>query len=854
MAIVGVASVRIKPDLTEFRKELNAGLKAIKAEVRVAVHADTKPAQAEIAAFRKRNDGKDLTQNLVVKTDKTETALRGLVKKIDFKGAFDGLNNGLSSATSKMLTFAKAGAAFAVVQSAASTLGPALVSAAGAAALIPAALVGGVGILAAMKLGADGIKKSFEGLTPTIDNLKTQVSGAIQKGLVPGVNNLKTFLPQISKGLQDIGFAAGQAFTRVTAMLNTGGNAAKVNGIFQQMARVVQNLGAAFAPVVQAFINIGAIGAPILTQLTSGLGGVAQKFAAWTASAEGAAAIKDTITGAIEAFKLLGQILQQVVGIATNVFSGLSSGAGGLSGTLLPVLTAVNQALGSEGMQKALGGIGNALATVGQAVGSTLGPVVQTVLPLLAQALQAAAPGISALVQGFGELIKGVAPALPAIGQLASVLGQGLGTVAKALGPVLGQLATVLAGTLAEAIPPLVPIITQLVTAVGQILTAVAPLIGPLVQLAAAALQPILAIIQALIPPFQQLIQSVLKAIQPLIPPLSQAFTSLGQALAPLAGALGNALVQIFTAIAPILPPLVNVVVALVNAFLPLVPVVTSVINIVTPIIALVAQVAAAFISFQLSALEPIIKVFGVVATVVGTSMSSINNAIAGVISKVTGIFSGFLSTVTSTWSNITGSIGRAVDNVKNAISNGFSAAVDFVRGIPGKILGALGDFGSLLFNAGRSIIQGLINGIKSAVGAVKDAVSGVLSAARNLLPFSPAKEGPFSGKGWTLYSGRSISEALAQGIRERGGQPVTEMSKVMEGVQGALTGNTAFGASLNASVQQSVSTQAAFNPVPVNIFVSGDEGAMKDFINVQVDESNRGVRRRVKAGTGGTA
>ena len=55
--------------------------------------------------------------------------------------------------------------------------------------------------------------------------------------------------------------------------------------------------------------------------------------------------------------------------------------------------------------------------------------------------------------------------------------------------------------------------------------------------------------------------------------------------------------------------------------------------------------------------------------------------------------------------------------------------------------------------------------------GAVKDAVGGVLSGARNLLPFSPAKEGPFSGRGWTLYSGRSIAESLADGILDRQGQ-----------------------------------------------------------------------------------
>lgn len=850
MAIVGVASVRIKPDLTEFRKELNAGLKAIKAEVRVRVHADTKPAEAEIAAFRKRNDGKDLTQNLVVKTDKTETALRNLVKKIDFKGAFDGLNKGLTSATQKMLTFAKAGAVFAATQSAISTLGPTLLSAAGAAALIPAALIGGVGILAAMKLGADGVKKAFEGLTPTLNKLKSQVSQSIQSGLAPGIASLNSALPKLRVGLQSIATAAGQAFSRVAFVLNSGNNAGKVNGIFIEMSKVIQNIGKALAPVVQAFINIGAIGAPIISQLTSGLGAAAQKFAAFTSSAEGAQQIKDTITVAIQAFKTLGQIIQQVVGIATNLFTGLSSGAGGLAGTLLPALTAINEVLGSAGMQKALGGIGSALAQVGQAVGSTLGDVVTNVLPLLSTALQAAAPGVSALVRGLGDLINGIAPALPAVGQLAAILGNGLGQVASALGPVLGQLAKVLAGTLATAIPPLVPVITQLVTAVGQILTAVAPLIGPLVQLAAAALQPILAIITALIPPFTTLANSVLAAIKPLIPPLSAAFQNLGTALAPLAGALGNAIVQIFQAFLPVLGPLVNVVVALVNAFLPFIPVVTSTINVLTPIIALVAQIAAALISFQLSALEPIIKVFGLVASTVSNSMTQVNNVISNVVGTVTGLFSGLVSKISGSWSSIISTISGAVDRVKTAISNGFGAAVDFVRGIPGKIIGALGDLGGMLFRAGSSIIDGLANGIRSAIGKVTGAIGNVLSAARNLLPFSPAKEGPFSGKGWTLYSGRSISEALAQGISEKGDLAVTAMENTMAAVAG-VTAAPKFGSSVNATVQNSVSAAAEFNGNPVTVIVQGDEKGLRQFVTAEVQEGNRDTRRFVQARKG---
>src|SRR5690606_14270710 len=95
------------------------------------------------------------------------------------------------------------------------------------------------------------------------------------------------------------------------------------------------------------------------------------------------------------------------------------------------------------------------------------------------------------------------------------------------------------------------------------------------------------------------------------------------------------------------------------------------------------------------------------------------------------------------------------------------SSLLGLVRSLPGKVRGGLGNVGSWLYESGKSIIQGLINGIRNMAGGVYDAVQDVLARARNLLPFSPAKEGPFSGKGWTLYSGRSIGEALADGIAD---------------------------------------------------------------------------------------
>ena len=71
-------------------------------------------------------------------------------------------------------------------------------------------------------------------------------------------------------------------------------------------------------------------------------------------------------------------------------------------------------------------------------------------------------------------------------------------------------------------------------------------------------------------------------------------------------------------------------------------------------------------------------------------------------------------------------------------------------------------------FNGGRALVNGLADGIRNAVssGVLGRAASSAMSVVSAYIPHSPAKKGPFSGKGWTLYSGEAIVNDLAKGMR----------------------------------------------------------------------------------------
>ncbi|MET7900354.1 phage tail tape measure protein [Streptomyces sp. NPDC005355] len=137
-------------------------------------------------------------------------------------------------------------------------------------------------------------------------------------------------------------------------------------------------------------------------------------------------------------------------------------------------------------------------------------------------------------------------------------------------------------------------------------------------------------------------------------------------------------------------------------------------------------------------------------------------------------------------WSTVSAAGGRMV----SAISSKISSAISWVRGLPGRAVSALGNLGSKLYNAGRSLISGFISGITSKAGELYGKAKGLVSKVRNLFPFSPAKEGPFSGRGYTLYSGRSLISGFAQGITQQQGAVTAAMARVAQAGQDALNGS----------------------------------------------------------------
>lgn len=131
------------------------------------------------------------------------------------------------------------------------------------------------------------------------------------------------------------------------------------------------------------------------------------------------------------------------------------------------------------------------------------------------------------------------------------------------------------------------------------------------------------------------------------------------------------------------------------------------------------------------------------------------------VTSFVIGKWNALKSIASTVWQFISDTIGSKLSDAWTKVQNFVSKVKDFFSTL-----------GHILYDAGKAIIQGLIDGMTAMFNKLGDAASRAAKAIKDHLPFSPAKKGPLSGRGNPYYSGQSIVRQLSAGM-------LSQMSKL---------------------------------------------------------------------------
>lgn len=315
---------------------------------------------------------------------------------------------------------------------------------------------------------------------------------------------------------------------------------------------------------------------------------------------------------------------------------------------------------------------------------------------------------------------------------------------------IFSQLGETLMGMAGEILP-------LLANAVMQIAEAFIPVVEMVMtQLLPAFLDLAMTLIEALVPVIMTLVQTALPPIIAVIQAIIPVVLALVEAFVPL-------ITTILEAVIPIIEQLLQVVV---TVFQSIAPIIQSALQIVTGIINTITGIISGDWDKAWNGMKQILQgVWNLIKSVVTGAINVVKSVISAALNIIKSIWTSAWNAVKGAFSSVWNSITSSASSFAGSVKSTFSSVVTFVKSIPTKITNVFSAAGSWLVNAGKSIIDGLVTGIRNSISKVTNAVGDVMSAARDFLPFSPAKRGPFSGHGWTLYSGQSIGNALADGL-----------------------------------------------------------------------------------------
>lgn len=163
-----------------------------------------------------------------------------------------------------------------------------------------------------------------------------------------------------------------------------------------------------------------------------------------------------------------------------------------------------------------------------------------------------------------------------------------------------------------------------------------------------------------------------------------------------------------------------------------------------------------------------------------------------------------FVSTV-QTFFTVT--VPEAIDQLREAVSTKLSEVVSFFQGLPSRIVSAVGSLGSLLWEAGSSIVNGLINGAKAAWEQTKSFFTGIAGWIAD-------HKGPID------YDRRLLvghGQAIMQGLQEGLSDGYKDVQRLVSGMADNI--------SMTASASLSTPYTASQGRPPIQINLSYNAG-----------------------------
>lgn len=434
----------------------------------------------------------------------------------------------------------------------------------------------------------------------------------------------------------------------------------------------------------------------------------------------------------------------EIAGLKTSVGNDLIAAFGGVGGAVIKMVQAVEPLITAffnkvaalaekigPPLEKVFGAIADRIGKLnfngftGQ-LSSLSGPIAAVTGLLGAAGLGGALSGLSGipviggLLSKFGGILKGLGgPITLVIGALAGLIATspqlrsefgtmltGAFTSLQAAFQMLQPSIQTLMNALNQLVQAVMPVITNVI---GQIIPMLTPIISTLVGALVPAVQGILTVVTAVITAITPAIQG----IQPIITAVITAVMAVIQALMPVISQISSLITDVVAAITPVVQGLEPLVTTVVQAISGVIQALVPVIQALAP---LVSDIISAIVGFIRSTLLPAIQAML-------PFIQGIINGITMVVNGIVSVIQGVINLVTGL---INGNWRQAFDGFKQIVYGAVQGVLGFLGGIGSAIGRVFAGAGSWLWNAGKSILTGLLNGLKSAWRSVTSFVGGI--------------------------------------------------------------------------------------------------------------------------------
>lgn len=423
------------------------------------------------------------------------------------------------------------------------------------------------------------------------------------------------------------------------------------------------------------------------------------------------------------------------------------------------------------------------------AISSSLPQLIQSASKVVITLANAITANMPALINAFNSGLQTVFNQLP---EILPALVQAFVTLFTGLANAMPGMIGMLANGLVSLIGALVPIISEqlpiFVSAIGNMLVEIGNMLPQLAQNIAAALpslfQAIAEALPRMIGPLVDgvvaLVNGVIRIFPTLVPVLIQGVTTLLQGLI-------NALPQFIAALVPMipaiiqgisdtlsttLPVLIQGVLTLIQALVANLPtiiqvlvaalpgIIQSIVNAIVTNLPLLIQGAVDLVMGVVNALPQIISALIDAAPEI---IATLAKAIIDNFPKIVEAFGNGFVTVASNLPRLIGVVLGAIPRILMSLASAFGSLgqkiLDHIGDIPGKIIGLFNGAGSWLIDAGKNILNGLLDGLKSAWRGVTDFVGGIGDWIKQ------HKGPPAYDKVLLIHNGELIMQGLNKGL-----------------------------------------------------------------------------------------